>query len=379
MSAARPVGGSVASRASADGRGTARYYRRARTAHLERLSEMGPGDFLFRKRMYDFDDALARSIPQVRQVSLAHVLWRVWRGRYSTLEVVEPYAPSALPENVLIALACRLSPRPRAGRTTLVSYAIENADVAGLVAAQLPLPPRAGRAAVAGAVRFVASTHGRIAFGTSAAKCAYDALLGDGWASTRSTRTTEIPGLPSASPASGHPRTGGPVVFVGSLEERKGVPQLLEAWSAVVEQEPGARLHVLGKGELVGVVQERARLDASVTLTLDPPRSEIRATLDRACVLVLLSRPGRRWKEQIGLPILEGLSHGLEIVSTDETGIAGWLADHGHQVIAVDAGPQGVADAVVRAIRSPRSRTDITRALPERDGRMQADDWLHRA
>lgn len=378
MSASRPRG-AVATLVSVDGWGAARYYRRARTAHLERLSEMAPGDFLFRKRMYDFDDVLARSIPQVRQVSLAQVLWRVWTGRYSTLEVVEPYAPSALPENLLIALACRLSPRPRARRTTLVSYAIENADVAGLVAAQLPLPARAGRAAVAAAVGFVASTHGRIAFGTSAAMSAYDALLGEGWRSTRSTRTTEIPGLPSASPVSGHPRTGGAVVFVGSLEERKGVPELLRAWSAVVEQEPGAQLHILGKGELVGVVQEHARHDASVTFTFDPPRSEIRATLDRASVLVLLSRPGRRWKEQIGLPILEGLSHGLEIVSTDETGIAGWLANHAHQVVPVEAGPQDIADAIVRAIRSPRSRTDITAALPARDGRMQADDWLHRA
>lgn len=341
---------------------------------------MEPGDFMYRKQMYDFDDALARSTPDVRQVSLGKVLWRVWSGRYATLEVVEPYAPSALPENVLIAVVCRLSPRPRARRTTLVSYAIENADVAGLVTAQLRLPPRVGRALVAGAVRFVASAHGRVAFGTSAARDAYDALLGAGWHTTRSmTAITTIPGLPSAAPVSGHPRAGGPVVFLGSLEKRKGVLELLEAWPVVVEREPGARLEVLGKGELVGVVQDHALRDPSVTLAEDPPRARIRATLDRASVLVLLSRPGRRWKEQIGLPILEGLSHGLEIVSTDETGIAGWLADHSHQVVTVDAGPGDVADAILRALRSPRSRAEVVAPLPETDGRMQADEWLHRA
>jgi hypothetical protein len=32
-----------------------RYYRGARTAHLERLPHMHPGLFVYRKPMYDFD------------------------------------------------------------------------------------------------------------------------------------------------------------------------------------------------------------------------------------------------------------------------------------------------------------------------------------
>jgi glycosyltransferase involved in cell wall biosynthesis len=166
------------------------------------------------------------------------------------------------------------------------------------------------------------------------------------------------------------------VAFVGDLAERKGIALLLAAWSSIEEREPDARLTVIGKGDLESVVRNVADQHASIEMLVDPPRHEIHRTLAAAAVLVLLSQRTVTWREQVGLPILEGLAHGCQVVTTSETGIADWLQDHGHDVVGPLASAGDVADVVLTALRRRRSAASALGDLPARDGRLAADDWL---
>ena len=114
---------------------------------------------------------------------------------------------------------------------------------------------------------------------------------------------------------------------------------------------------------------------------------------------MLPSQPTSAWREQVGLPIVEGLSYGCTIVTTTETGLAGWLSEHRHRVLPADANEAQLAAAIIDALRRPvrgrtrsaagpgrpadRRRVDVrmtetqapTPAPPSRIARMRGSMW----
>lgn len=363
------------------GRTIARYYRGARTVHLERLATFEPGDFLYFKPMYDFDDALATSMPNVSKVGFSQVLWRVLTKRYSMLELAEPYTPSALPQNLALVCASYLSELVPSRRpaTRLATYAIENADLAAKLSAKTRAPKALMSLAVRTLVGFCFARFDRIAFGTAAAMDNYRELLGNRRFDKVPPERTLIWGLPTARPDLSENKLAPHTVFLGALDSRKGISNLMEAWDDILVRVPDARLTIVGKGPLEGEVTAWAAQRPTVTVQIDPPRTTIREVLSQGSVLFLLSQPSPLWKEQIGLPILEGLEYGLEIVASTETGIADWLSQNGHRVISPASSPAGTATAVADALLNGRSQVDVAGDLPADDGRLIADRWIYRA
>ncbi|WP_373284553.1 glycosyltransferase family 4 protein [Flexivirga endophytica] len=193
------------------------------------------------------------------------------------------------------------------------------------------------------------------------------------------TEIRTIEGLPQPL-CSAPKKDRGRVIFLGSFEERKGLQDLLRAWPAVAAQ-AGTELVIVGKGSRAqeAFVRTWAEHRRGVTVRFDPPRSDIRAELEAASVLVLASRRTATWREQIGLPILEGLSYGCTIVSSDETGIAQWLSAHGHRVVGSRYSPSELALAIVSAVTNPLPPMDVLESLPKADQRTAADSWLLRS
>jgi glycosyltransferase involved in cell wall biosynthesis len=189
-----------------------------------------------------------------------------------------------------------------------------------------------------------------------------------------------IPGIssPRRGAADGEIPDERRLVFLGAFDERKGVRQLLEAWPLVGDLVPDPELLLLGKGPLLDWVRDRAGSLRGVSLVIDPQREEIWSALSESRVLYLLSQPAPGWKEQIGLPIVEGLSVGLEVIASSETGIADWLTQNGHRVLGPDASAEAIAHAVAEALQTTRPRAEIVATLPDVDGRLVADRWLHR-
>ena len=361
------------------GRPIARYYRGARTVHLERLATFEPGDFLYYKPMYDFDDALAASLPRVSRVNFAQVLWRVLSRRYAMLELAEPYTPSALPQNIAIVCASHLSALSRSRRpvTRLVTYAIENANLAQKLSTKTRIPSSVTSLAVRTLVGFCFARFDRIAFGTVAALENYKSLLGERRFEQVPPERSLIWGLPAARADLTAGTRAPKVVFLGALDNRKGVSNLMAAWDAIAAKVDNATLTIVGKGPLEKVVMTWASERPTVTVVIDPPRTEIRNVLSGGAVLFLLSQPSPLWKEQIGLPILEGLEYGLEVVASTETGIADWLVNHGHRVISPKASVHDVAKSVSEALVGGRDRVTVAADLPSEDGRLVADRWIY--
>ncbi|MGZ8176961.1 glycosyltransferase [Williamsia sp. SKLECPSW1] len=173
------------------------------------------------------------------------------------------------------------------------------------------------------------------------------------------------------------PRPRGPhLVFLGTFERRKGILELLAAWDQVRSQVQNAELTIIGSGEHQSAVEVFVRERAECSLVISPARDEIFALLKQAKALALLSQREVGWREQVGLPIVEALSVGCEIITTEETGIADWLIANGHQVLSTDATTTEIAASLMASLLSGRTPFDVLGSLPLNDGRMEAESWL---
>jgi glycosyltransferase involved in cell wall biosynthesis len=350
-----------------------RLYDQVRNAHLERARELEPAAIVYRARRYDFDPRLTDSLELVQAGTIRAALL-VSGSRLEGLEVNEPLYSASLPRTALALFALRL--RRRSGhRPAVVAYAIENRDP---FAGDRPrkLRSRLRRAGERRLARYVWNRIDRVAFGTSASEALYRARFGD---ARRWPSHTVVPALPSACNCPDRDESvSTDIVFVGDFSARKGIPLLMEAWEDVQTAFPQARLTLVGKGALADEVVAWASHRPSVRVVLDPPRSRIHELLRASRILVLPSQRTATWREQVGLPIVEGLAHGCTIVTTDETGIADWLREHGHQVVTSRTGAGGLASALREALAEPLPSDQVLASLPRQDGRLEADRWLFR-
>lgn len=288
------------------------------------------------------------------------------RNPAEIVEIPEPLWVRRLPFIALVAASAKVGSR---GRARVVMYAMENNDVRAVFGLRGVLGALAFPVFKASVGAFVAIFVDRIAFASDQARFTYESLPWSG----RNEAITVL-----ALPRKSERATTSPaeqVLFVGQLEERKGLSALMAAWEQVEAVCPEAKLSIAGSGELENEVSRWAGAR--------PKRRHFLGFVDHRDmpnvynthrVLAAPSQRYGRWREQIGLPIKEALSHGLTVVTSTETGLASWLEEHHHQVFA---DPSELRDRLVTAISAPLTTRQVQDSLPTVDGRKAANDWLH--
>jgi glycosyltransferase involved in cell wall biosynthesis len=299
---------------------------------------------------------------------------RLIQLRPDVVEINEPFMREGVMYGAAAVLACEYLTRVRRCRVRVVTYAIENLEPAMLSRASSPREWVLGRVHRLLA-RYVGLHLSRICFGTRGSEVLYSA-----WLDTIGSRAVRrlIEALPSQCRClASAPARRASVAFVGAFEERKGVFNLMEAWPRIARSDRQIRLTIAGKGKLMPIVKEFSESWDNVEFVCDPPRSRIHSILSGAAVLVLFSQRVVGWREQIGLPILEGLAHGCTIVTSAETGLSEWLRHNGHTVLSAGAGSAELARAISTAVLQSAEHPVTTGALPGVDGRLAAERWLY--
>ncbi|MET1005199.1 MAG: glycosyltransferase [Propionibacteriaceae bacterium] len=349
-----------------------RAYEVLRTAHLERARTFAPASILYRTTRYDFDSTLTEGLDLVA-CGYSRLVVILSSNRVDRLEINEPLARGGLLMGACAVAAVRIGGLVRRRRTAVVSYAIENLNP--FSKRPIRLKSRVRYSVEMQLSHWLAGQVDQIAFGTSGAQELYAGVFGGRLAGTEARLVPALPAACSCLTPESSPRDGS-VTFLGSFDARKGITELMAAWDLVASARPDARLTVIGKGPLLATVADFVAAHPSASLVVDPPREQIHQQLRSTSLLVLLSQPSATWREQVGLPIVEGLSHGATVLTTTQTGLADWLASHGHVTIDAAATPEVTAAAIVQALQLSRPAESVLADLPELDGRQLADQWL---
>lgn len=349
-----------------------RYMPAMRSAYLERFAG-SPGSLTLFVRAEYLDSSLVDP-RSTRQETRSGILATILKRRYSVLSLPEPLWIVELPFVTLAAVLARSRAILSRRKLSIVTYAIENSRTELLLGLPTWVPAPIRRFAVSLAVAPYSAVLDRLAFGTDGARANYvEGLPIVGRRIGRKSRTFQplAPPCPCRLDVEKKPNS---VLFLGPLEERKGLDRILQGWPQVIRAVPTANLTICGDGPLRSVVERVAMDYPSVRHIVTKDRGEMHALLASSRVLVSLPRQTRRWREQIGLSLTEGLSHDCHIVTTDQTGIAAWLAKHA-QTVVVEAGADSAAAAITRAIEE--SRGGAVDALPDTSGRAVAERWMY--
>jgi glycosyltransferase involved in cell wall biosynthesis len=158
------------------------------------------------------------------------------------------------------------------------------------------------------------------------------------------------PGAPDWRPRPA-PLPNGPILFVGTLERRKNIGVLLEAYARLLDAVPDAPRLVLA-GHASDAASELLRRIAEPPLAghvehlgyvAADRRQELYAT---GSMLVLPSL-----LEGFGLPVLEAMAVGVPVIVSDRGALPEVAADAGQVVPAEDA--EALAQAMARYLREP--------------------------
>ncbi|WP_118138615.1 glycosyltransferase family 4 protein [Oceanicella sp. SM1341] len=153
------------------------------------------------------------------------------------------------------------------------------------------------------------------------------------------------------------------LLFLGRLEARKGVPELIEALAsprmAACAAAPGWRAVLSGDGPVAALRDEAERLGLGerVRFTGWLDAAEVRRLCAAADILVLPSRA-----EGMAMAVLEGLSHGLAVVTT-RVGAHDEVLRDGETCAFVPVGDAGaLADRLSRLVADAQERRRLGRA-----------------
>jgi glycogen synthase len=149
------------------------------------------------------------------------------------------------------------------------------------------------------------------------------------------------------------------IASVGRLERYKGHQRILAALPAILEQEPRARLWIVGLGPYESALRQQARhlgVEQRVDIrAIAPTEREAMATeLSRAALVVLLSE-----FETQPIAVLEALALGRPALVADSPGLSDLARRGWARAIPLASTPQQVADAVLAQLRQPLKPVDI--------------------
>jgi glycosyltransferase involved in cell wall biosynthesis len=169
------------------------------------------------------------------------------------------------------------------------------------------------------------------------------------------------------------------VLFVGTLLNRRNLPELIAAFAKVAHVTPGVRLVIVGANRTwppQDLKQAAAAYDVSdkVEIRSYLPHEQLREHYSRASVFAFLSE-----YEGFGLTPLEALAAGVPIVVLD-TPVAREVYGDAAEFVGV-GDIDGTASAIARFLESRRAAQDILLRAPSVLARYSwdraADDTLH--
>lgn len=308
---------------------------------------------LYQSARLEIDPAAIAESANVARLSFRSLYEALRDPEIDLMEIAEPMWITEWPRHFAIAALARVA-RFRLPRLTIATYAIENLDWRERFAhPNLQRWPNLQRAFARLLRSITDHTASRlldlIVFGTPGAAGNYADTLPLTLRKVEKSvlyDSFEICECVSYSDPDPDLETEYRVQFLGENTQRKGVDVLLRAWKQLDKEWTATRDRVLlvsGPGFTSDSELKRVKFEPRLQ------RDEVYDRLVQADVVVLPSRRTARWREQQGLPVIEGLQHGCAIVMSSESGLVPLLKGRHDVFVVPPEDSEGLAAALLAA------------------------------
>lgn len=134
------------------------------------------------------------------------------------------------------------------------------------------------------------------------------------------------------------------ILFVGRIDEAKGIAYLLEAWKKIRQEFPKVELMMAGKGELEDKVKNKEGIRIRYKGMMK--NKDLPALFNSALFSVYPSVTLKRWEEQVGMVNLQSLACGTPVITTKSGAIPEYINDKVGILV-----PERDTSALARAMR----------------------------
>lgn len=351
------------------------YWPELRSKHLNSASMQSGSLFLVQKYKTDFDVTKIPANAQIRSAGVWKSIFIIFKARPEVVEIPEPLYYRYLLKTVLLVSAISLLSKFRKCPPKFVTFCLENGDK-GLMPRRLSyISSIIWVAAITPLVRYLVQKLDKVAFGSELAQNTLKTWLTKNQIVDLDSKSRYFPQLPSKCEC--HPelkKVEGSVLFIGELEARKGIPLLIQAWEEHSKEFKNSTLTIAGSGSLKSAVDQLALRNNNVNFLGQVNRDTVHKLMRTNQIVVLPSRRSGSWREQIGLPIEEGLAHSCSLIASEDSGLSNFLIENKQQVLKWDFS----LEELVVALRSSTLNPVVVSSekLPTRNQRGVAEDWL---
>lgn len=136
------------------------------------------------------------------------------------------------------------------------------------------------------------------------------------------------------------------VVYTGRLHEGKGLEDLIEAWSKIIDSRPHARLWLLGEGPHAPVLWQLIRqLELTHTVIMPGSFDDLTEVLYAADAFVLPS-----YEEGMSMSLLEAMAAGIPVAASDIPGNRKLVDDRRHGLLFPTHRPEAIRAAILEIL-----------------------------
>jgi len=331
--------------------------------------------FLVQKYKSDFDSSKIPVKAQIRSTGVWKSILLALKAEPEVIEIPEPLYYRYLLRTAFFVFAISSLSRFRNSRPKFVTFCLEN-GAKGLRPRRLSfISPILWVATITPLVRFLVQKVHRIAFGSEMAQSTLKTWLTRSQIEDLDSKSRFFPQLPSKCEC--YPellKVQGSILFLGELEHRKGIHFLIEAWREYSKEFPNSTLTIAGRGSLEHQVKELVSGSTNVKFLGQVNRDAVHQLMRASQIVVLPSRRSGFWREQIGLPLEEGLSHSCSLIAPEDSGLSGFLVQNNQQILRWDYSVEDLVAALSSSTLNPEVVNSMK--LPVRNQRGVAEDWL---
>lgn len=146
------------------------------------------------------------------------------------------------------------------------------------------------------------------------------------------------------------------ILFIGRLEEAKGIPYLMEAWQSIAPTFPNVEIEFAGQGKLENIVTGPRVKKLGMVKNADLPK-----IINEAYFVVLPSVTLPKWEEQVGMTNLQALACGVPVITSKSGAIPEYINDK-VGILVAQRDSKALAAAMVQLLKNDALRYNLGEA-----------------